>query len=259
MYKKTFFTAIILLSSIGAMPAQGTDAGGGLSLRIMTYNVHNFIGMDKVRDYGRIAGVINAAAPDVVAIQEADSATVRSNGDYTLWEAARLTGMIPTYAPAIDFQGGKYGVGILSKEKPVSVRRIPLPGKEERRVLLIAEFDRYIVACTHLSLTKDDRLASAGIIMDAVRGAVKPLFLAGDMNCTPDTPPQVALRQEFITMSDTGQCTFPVVNPDRCIDYIYQYRNGWDCTAVRQVVTDEKVASDHLPVHVDIIINNKRP
>ena len=39
------------------------------NLRIMSYNVHNCIGLDNVRDYNRIANIIKQAAPDVVALQ----------------------------------------------------------------------------------------------------------------------------------------------------------------------------------------------
>ncbi|GHT20798.1 hypothetical protein AGMMS4957_08660 [Bacteroidia bacterium] len=208
--------------------------------------------MDNLRDYQRIADVINDAMPDVVAIQEADSATQRSGGTYTLKEVADRTSMIPTYAPAIDYQDGKYGIGILSKEKPLSVRQIPLPGREEKRVLLIVEFETCVVACTHFSLNGEDRLASIAILNEAVKGITKPLFLAGDMNSTPDSPPQVALRQTFDVLSDVTQKTFPVVNPTECIDYIYQYRNGKDCSVSNRQVINETMASDHLPLFVDI-------
>ena len=167
-------------------------------------------------------------------------------------EVAERTAMFPTYAPAIDFQGGKYGVGILSKEKPLSVRQTPLPGREERRVLLIVEFETYVLACTHFSLNAEDRLASVAIINEAVKGIAKPLFLAGDMNSRPDSPPQVALRQTFEVLSDTAQYTIPVVNPTRCIDYIYQYRNGKSCSVLKRQVIHEQVASDHLPLFVDV-------
>ncbi|MDR1880809.1 MAG: family 78 glycoside hydrolase catalytic domain [Tannerellaceae bacterium] len=224
----------------------------GKTLRIMSYNVHNIVGMDGIRDYGRIAGVINAVAPDVVAIQEVDSATLRSEGVYTLGELSRLTSMHPTYTPAIDYQGGKYGIGILSKEQPLRVQATPLPGREERRVLLVAEFEEYVFACTHFSLTEEDRLASVAIINEAVKGITKPLFLAGDMNSTPDSPPQTALRETFIPLSDPAVNTIPVVNPTACIDYIYVHKNSCKHTLLRQKVIDEQMASDHLPLFVDV-------
>jgi endonuclease/exonuclease/phosphatase family metal-dependent hydrolase len=245
---------IIALLICRIIPAAAYDIapkGNGV-LRIMCYNVHNFVGMDNLRDYQRIADVINDVAPDVVAIQEADSATQRSEGVYTLKEVADRTAMCPTYAPAIDFQGGKYGIGILSKEKPLSVRQMPLPGREEKRTLLIVEFEKYVLACTHFSLNGEDRLASVAIINEAVKGITKPVFLAGDMNSEPASPPQVALLQTFDVLSDTTQKTIPVVNPAECIDYIYQYRNGKKCSVLKRQVINEQMASDHLPLFVDV-------
>ncbi|MDR2810893.1 MAG: endonuclease/exonuclease/phosphatase family protein, partial [Tannerellaceae bacterium] len=222
------------------------------TIRIMSYNVHNFVGMDGQRDYRRIADVISDVAPDVVAIQEADSATVRSEGAYTLKEVADRCLMFPVYAPAIDFQGGKYGVGILTKEKPLNVKYIPLPGREEARVLLIVEFERYILACTHFSLTADDRLASVNIVREAAKGVTKPFFLAGDLNATPESTSQVALQKTFDMLNDPKQNTYPVENPSECIDYIYAYKNGQVYSALKRQVVRETVASDHLPLYVDV-------
>ncbi|GHV51397.1 hypothetical protein FACS1894181_13170 [Bacteroidia bacterium] len=249
--KRVLILALLLCRIMPAVAHDIAPKGDG-ALRIMCYNVHNFVGMDGLRDYQRIADVINEAAPDVVAIQEADSAAQRSGGAYTLKELAGRTSMIPTYAPAIDFQGGKYGVGILSKEKPLSVRQTPLPGREERRTLLLVEFETYVLACTHFSLNAEDRLASVALINEAVKGITKPLFLAGDMNSVPDSPPQVALRQTFNILNDITQNTIPVVNPSKCIDYIYQYRNGKDCSVLKRQVIPEEMASDHLPLFVDV-------
>lgn len=72
----------------------------------------------------------------------------------------RLTGMHPFFAPAIDYDGGKYGIGMLSREKPLDVRVVPLPGREEARTLFVADFPDYTFVGTHLSLTGDDRMAS---------------------------------------------------------------------------------------------------
>jgi endonuclease/exonuclease/phosphatase family metal-dependent hydrolase len=45
----------------------------------MSYNIRNAVGMDNTADYRRIADVITNTAPDVVALQELDSVTTRSN------------------------------------------------------------------------------------------------------------------------------------------------------------------------------------
>lgn len=223
------------------------------SLRIMSYNVRNCRGMDNVTDYQRVADVINRISPDVVAVQELDSATQRSNGVYVLDELGRRALMHATYAPAIDYQGGKYGVGILSKEKPLSYKVIPLPGREEERVMLLAEFDKYYLVCTHFSLTKEDRLQSVTIIENAIKNITKPLFFAGDLNTEYDSETSKALQKSFTVLSNPRQNTFPSTGAKTCIDYIYGHKGTANTYSVlaRRVV-DESVASDHLPLFVDV-------
>lgn len=150
------------------------------------------------------------------------------------------------------FKAANTALGILSKIPPVNVKRYPLPGREKRRVLLVVEFEKYIVACTHFSLNESDRLTSVSLINEIVKETTKPLFLAGDMNSEPDSPPQKALSRTFAVLSDVKQNTFPSINPDRSIDYIYLYRNGHDCSVLKSCVIDEPMASDYRPIYVDV-------
>lgn len=128
---------------------------------LMSYNIRNGIGADNVRDLTRTADVIRRTAPDFVALQEVDSATRRSEGRFVAAELGRLTGMHARFGRAIDFEGGGYGVALLSREEPLALRRIPLPGREEARVLLMAEFPECWLCVTHLSLTDEDQRAFA--------------------------------------------------------------------------------------------------
>ena len=48
------------------------------------------------------------------------------------------------FAPAIEFEGGKDGIGLLTKQVPLRLQTIPLPGREEARTLILAEFEDYI-------------------------------------------------------------------------------------------------------------------
>lgn len=220
---------------------------------LMSYNVHNCIGLDKVRDYGRIARVINEASPDVVALQELDSVTQRNGGVFALAELEKLTGMHGIFGAAIPFQGGSYGIGLLSRERPLRYRVVPMPGREEARALIVAEFRDYVFCATHQSLTPDDQLASVALIERELAGIDKPVFLAGDMNSTPSSQPQHWLARTFVSLGDTAVFTFPADRPDRCIDYIYLNRRSSKRVKVssRQVV-DESLASDHRPVRVEV-------
>lgn len=101
------------------------------TLKLMSYNIKNANGMDNVCNFQRIANVINNASPDVVAIQEVDSMTNRSGQKYVLGEIAERTQMHGYFAPAIDYDGGKYGIGLLTKQVPLRLQTLPLPGREE--------------------------------------------------------------------------------------------------------------------------------
>lgn len=219
-------------------------------VRILSYNIRNAKGMDNITDYKRIAHIITQSKASVVALQELDSVTQRSKGVDVLKELAATTGMYASYGAAIAFQGGKYGVGVLSKEKPLARKTVPLPGKEEPRVLLIVEFENYVVFCTHFSLTAKDRISSVQIIQQEMQTYRKPVVLAGDLNDTPESETIKALNLHFQLLSHTGP-SFPADQPDRCIDYVMSH-TGSKAMVYRFEVLNEPLASDHRPVLVEV-------
>lgn len=224
-------------------------------IRILTYNIRNCTGMDGKTDFDRVAGVINAINPHYVALQEVDSATVRMDGNDVLRILAEKTGMYYRYGPAIEYQGGKYGNGVLSVEEPVSSSFIPLPGRQERRSLLMVEFEDFILYSTHLNNRyAGDRHGAVMIIDYEALGSAKPVFLAGDINDTPGTRTLQLLSENWIQLSG-NENTFRSDSPDRCIDYIFGLRKeGTVYQVLNQLVVDEPVASDHLPVFIDVRI-----
>jgi endonuclease/exonuclease/phosphatase family metal-dependent hydrolase len=209
--------------------------------------------MDDVMDIDRVAEVIKNENPDIVALQEIDSVTNRVNGVFILEELSTQCGMYFTYSSAINFDGGKYGIGLLSKECPVSKEKIALFGREEERVLQIIEFNSYIIYNTHFSLTKEDRLASVEIILNKVKDSNKPVFFIGDLNCEYLSEEQELLRAEFVVLNDYLQNTFPADAPDICIDFIYGQQKYIDAkSVVNSMVVENSIASDHRPVIVDV-------
>lgn len=242
MKKLALFFVLVLMAS-GAFAQE--------FVKIMSYNVRSAKGMDNVRDCGRVAKVILEQQPDLVAVQELDSMTNRCGKKYILGEIAQLTGMYPEYFPAIKFDGGKYGIGILSKEKPLAVQGYPLPGREEKRALLVAEFQDYMFACTHLSLTEEDRLESLEIIGKIAAASQKPFYFAGDLNDTPGSPFLDGLQKNFRILNDVKAQTFPAPLPDRTLDYIAVWKGtAPKLDVVSKEVVDEPMASDHRPVCV---------
>ena len=249
-----FAMALMLLCSPSKSYAQGVSDREENTLRMMCFNIRNGLGMDGVRNYQRTADVINQLRPDVVAVQEVDSVTGRSKQVDVLRDLALRTQMFSTYAPAITFDGGKYGIGLLSKEEPISSRYLPLPGTEERRVLLIVEFQKYIYANMHLSLTEVDRMASTEIIKREAAVAGKPFFIAGDWNATPDSEVLSSMQEDFVLLSNPKQYTSPAGSPRKTIDYIAVLSKDTSSFLLRSAyVVDEPVVSDHRPVVVDVL------
>jgi endonuclease/exonuclease/phosphatase family metal-dependent hydrolase len=218
-------------------------------LHLLTYNIRNAKGMDNVVDYDRIAGVLKHTKADIIGLQEVDSATKRSGGVKVADVLAQKTGLHAVYGAAIPYQGGQYGVAMLSKQKPLHHYTVPLPGREEQRVLLVVEFKKYVIFNTHLSLTDADRMASLSIINEQAARYKKPIYLMGDLNAEPQSSFIQALQGDWHLLSSEAP-TFPSVAPTKCIDYIYS-RNSTK-KRLHTTVIDEPMASDHRPLFVVI-------
>ena len=67
--KVTLFAALVALVALSSCNKPSNE-WHEQKLRVMSYNVHNCVGTDGVRDYARVAGVISKYSPDLVAIQE---------------------------------------------------------------------------------------------------------------------------------------------------------------------------------------------
>ena len=217
------------------------------TLKVMTYNVRHCAGMDLVLDYDRTAAVIIQQQPDVVALQELDSMTGRSGQQYQLGELANRTQYFPIFGSAIEYDGGKYGVGILTREHPLSTKHIPLPG-EEPRVLLVVELQDYVIACTHLDLEEESRLASVQLILEEAQRWQKPFILAGDWNDTPKSELLQEMGKHFTILSDS-EATYPADEPQDCLDYVALFK-GHSVVTLGSTVIDKPEASDHRPVVV---------
>lgn len=245
----TILTAILGLSLPTPFYAKTTIPD---EITFVTYNIRNGRGMDNRTDYKRVAEEIIRSKADLVALQEIDSCTARSQHRYVLGELAFECRMYPVFGRAIKINKGNYGVGLLSKERPIGVKNVALPGKEERRTLLIVEFPNYYAICTHFSLTEKDRIESVKILNHELSLLkAKPVFLAGDLNATPDSPEIKALAENFHIVNNPKAFTFPADKPDRTIDYIGIWKATadqcyWNPSAVR--VLNAPLASDHRPI-----------
>lgn len=245
------FLHMALLGSLSVL-AQTTPQE---PIRILTYNIRHGAGMDNEMNLERQSAIIKACEADVVGLQEMDSITSRSGMIDEAAYLAQQNDMVGTFGRAIDYDGGKYGVAILSKVKPLSVKNIPLPGAEPR-TLLVCEFEQYVFACTHLDLVKENRLASVDIIVNEAKRWDKPFFICGDWNDVPGSEFLERMKEWFNILNNTSDedpvyptyLSFPADVPNRCLDYVAKF--GQDVERRSSEVLNEPEASDHRPVLV---------
>jgi endonuclease/exonuclease/phosphatase family metal-dependent hydrolase len=237
------------------------------SVRVMTYNIHVGVGMDKKLDLPRIAGVINAQHPDLVGLQEVDRGVTRTQQIDEIAELARLTKMDYAFAFNLKFQGGQYGVAILSRT-PIRTteHRLYLNTREaERRGFIRAQvyvgkvFLSFVT--THLDYQHDDeRLFETTQLLAALRDVKEPLILVGDFNDVPAGDTYKLVRSQFNdawidSNKDAAGFSYPADKPAKRIDYILTRSS--DSIRTKRSWIVETLASDHVPVVADLEIGNR--
>ena len=130
----------------------------GNVIKVMTFNILHGATLNRDNNLSLIAKVINDADPDLVALQEVDYRTNRVNNVDLMTELSLQTNLFSIFASAMDYDGGEYGVGILSKTIFLSSRNVALPfsaGNEPRTALEItttlASGDTISFISTHLN------------------------------------------------------------------------------------------------------------
>src|SRR6184192_542653 len=107
--------SLVSFSRPSAARAASPSAASTKKIRVMTYNIHVGVGMDKKLDLARIAKVINSQHCDLVGLQEVDRGVERTQRIDEIAELAKLTKMDYAFAFNLKYQGGQYGVAILSR------------------------------------------------------------------------------------------------------------------------------------------------
>lgn len=250
------------VKTVPAGPVSGDTAAKQATVTVLSYNIHHANPPSKpgLIDLPAIAKVIKQQGADLVALQEVDVHTGRSGASlHEAEELARLTGMSAYFAKAIDYDGGDYGVAILSKFPMDQTKNTPLPTddntKGEHRtlataVIVLPNHKKFVFACTHLDAQRGDANRQLQIkkIVDVLKGETLPVVIAGDFNAVPESSVIQQLDQSF-TRSCVTHCPFtiPETNPNRTIDYI-AFAPAKSFAVLSHSVVDEAYASDHRPV-----------
>lgn len=246
------FALLTLLSSCASRP----PAEQPQPLRVVSYNIRHGAGMDDRVDLARTAGALRALEPDLVALQEVDNGVARSGGIDQAKELGTALGMHHAFGSFMDYQGGRYGMAILSRLPIRHQRVIQLPPGDEPRIALLVEVeteDGALVSLisVHFNWVHDDvlRFAQAETLCRELDALTTPYLVVGDFNDEPGsrTLALFEARARQAVKPDGARFTFPSQAPEKEIDFVYAApKEKWDVGEVR--VVDERMASDHRPV-----------
>jgi len=241
--------APVLLAGLAARPALPDD--GRPVLELFT---HNLFGLNY--DMDRVAAVIAAEDPDIVAVQE-----------YFAEQREALHGILAAHYPySAHCAGGKRAnIGLYSKlpfEQAATgtCSESAAGGGRVARILgrfTLSDGTRFSVMTTHLDwpLPLARQQAEMAELAEAVRSSEGPLLLVGDFNSTPWSFALSRLAAEGGLARQThGNPTYPLL-----FYYLGDWRPTLPFLAIDQVMTRGPVAvhalhagaptgSDHLPV-----------
>ena len=235
------------------------------TLRIMTYNIHVGVGMDKKLDLRRIADVIKKEKPDLVGLQEVDRGVKRTEGRDEIVELAGMTGMEYAFAHNLDYQGGQYGVAILSRFpiRQIDHRKYENRREAERRGMLRIEVDAgggkiINFVNTHLDYQfVDGRLFEAEQMLKFLENVKGTLIVVGDFNDEPTGSTYKLMLAGFEDAWVQGRTkdagfSYPADKPVKRIDYIFTRRG--DNVRFKKAWVVSTLASDHIPAVADLEI-----
>jgi endonuclease/exonuclease/phosphatase family metal-dependent hydrolase len=264
------FRTAILIALLSCVPASVAK-----TLRVMTYNIHVGVGMDKKLDLPRIAKVINDQHPDLVGLQEVDRGVERTQRIDEIVELAKLTKMDYAFAFNLKYQGGQYGVAILSRYRILATdhRLYNNLREAERRGFIRAEVmahgQRLNFVTTHLDYQYEDgRVFETEQLLKALKNVNGPLIVVGDFNEVSSGAAHKLMLAEFDdawiryhyglwldgTVRDEGY-SYPADKRAKRIDYIFTRRS--DGVKAKRVWIVETLASDHVPVVADLEIGSQ--
>ncbi len=244
---------LVILTSHAAWSQTRSDSSN--IVRVLSFNILHGATTKGDFDLDLIANVIIDADPDLVALQEVDFKTNRSKKFDLVAELGWRTKMVPIFAKAMNYDGGEYGEGVLSKYTFLQSRNVALPytpGNEPRAALeiitMLPSGDTIAFVGTHLDHLKDDkdRVAQVKKINQVFSSNKYPTILVGDLNAIPGSTPINILEEMWSASYDKKKPkpTFPSDNPTRKIDYVMFYpKNRW--RVLETAVIKDSIASDH--------------
>jgi len=266
---KRFLLQVLLLTFLCVSTSFSEKNKTGVSsknvIKMLTYNVHHCNPPDKhdVIDIAAIAAVIKQQKADVVALQEIDVNTARSGKINEAEQLAIKAGYKSFFfAKAMDYDGGQYGIAILSKYQLTDTKAYSLPkdswgnGGEPRMLatatITLAGGKTISIGCTHLeAYNKKSRQLQVEEICRIGEATVFPFIIAGDFNANEGSDVINTLDQHFRRTCNNCPPTFWEEGETGAIDFI-AVKPEAAFTVLSHKVVQNKIASDHMPVLAEL-------
>jgi endonuclease/exonuclease/phosphatase family metal-dependent hydrolase len=185
-----------------------------------------------------------------------DERVTRSGGVDQAARLGELLGMHHAFGSFMEYQGGRYGLAILSRCPITAAEPVRLADGNEPRVALVVTIAlpdgaAIRVIDVHFDWVADDafRFTQAGqvaLLLDTLRA---PYVLAGDFNDQPRSRTLQLFRERAVeaVKTDDDRLTFSAMEPRREIDFVFVGpERAWRNASAR--VITEPIASDHRPV-----------
>jgi endonuclease/exonuclease/phosphatase family metal-dependent hydrolase len=271
--------ASIVLSSTSCAGGHASDRA---NLTVLVYNIHAGKDAKGIDNLERVSQIIRETKADIVLLQEVDKGTTRSGKVDQVARFEELTGFHGAFGKTLDYQGGDYGIAILSRWPIRSDTLIHLPvdppqlrsgvSYEPRGALVVTTFSpvgRLRIINTHLDASRADsfRVQEIRTVVQTaeengrlVLASVPELGLlttlvGGDFNSEPESAVHEAMisagwRDGFAVCGKGSGLSYPDDKPVKRIDYLWM-RPGTGCHDATVLASN---ASDHRPVlfHISV-------
>ena len=247
-----------------------------MKLRVLTYNIHRAIGIDRRFRPERIVEILRHHDPDIALLQEVDDGAPRSRELDLAWELAEAAGFA-YYAVGhnVSLRKGRYGNATLSRYPILRERNIDLTdGTKKRRgcqhtqIALPSETGKshtLDVFNLHLGLSSRERERQVGLLVRSKEFQLvdreAPCLVGGDFNDWRARVRPIFTEGLFyrcatdLKSGDRSIRTYPAFSPTGGLDKIF-FRGPIRLEAARTCrLRISRVASDHLPVIVDFEIH----
>lgn len=251
-------TLLIFSFSLGAQNPKKE----AIIIKVLTFNILHGATMNNDFDLDKIAQVIIDSDADLVALQEVDFKTNRAQKYDLVTELAYRCQMQGVFGKAMDYDGGEYGEGLLSKfsfHQTINHALPHLKNSEPRAaleaIIILPSGDTISFIATHLDHLKKetDRLMQTQEINRIFSDPKYPSILAGDLNATPNSKSINTLENIWTASyhSTKTLATYPANLAKEKIDYImYQPAHQW--SVLKSETICDTVASDHCAYFVSL-------